>query len=482
MSFFSIRFLIFLIAVFVIFHLLPYKFGKVWLLLASYAFYATWSVKYTLVLLIVTLITYFCARAQSGKKVLIAGISSVLLILVVFKFWNIWALGLKALFDISDPATGGIMSIVAPIGLSFYVLEAIGYMVDVYRGKIPYEPNFLNLALFLSFFPNVLSGPIERGTGLLKQIREGVTFSYDRVKHGLCMMLWGYFLKLLIANRLAFIVDPAFSNLGDQTGLVMVIVAVFYGIQLYADFAGYSCLAIGMAETFGFTLMPNFRQPYFARDIRDFWSRWHISLSTWLRDYIYIPLGGNRKGKARQCINLFITFLISGLWHGTGWQFIVWGGIHGVYQIASKLTSDLRIRIAEKSRIKTGCTSFRIFKAVITFIFVDIAWIFFRAGSVHDALSIGKKIVCYPFFWQALENNWYMMDLDEKRFFILILELLIVLAVDILHEKKISITAWLNEQNKAFRWLVYLGAACILVLGVIRDYGIEASSFIYARF
>ncbi len=486
MTLFSIKFLIFLIVVFVIFYLLPYKYGKIWLLIASYAFYASWSVKCVLILALVTLISYFISRLISGsahaKAWLATGIGLTLFILIIFKFWNIWALGMYTLFGIADPVTGGIMSIVAPVGLSFYVLESIGYLYDVYSGKISHEKNILNLALFLSFFPNVLSGPIERGSGLLKQIRDGVVFSYDKVRHGLCLMLWGYFLKLLIANRLAFIVDAAFSDLPDRTGFVMLIAAVFYGIQLYADFAGYSCLAIGMAETLGFTLTPNFRQPYFAKDIRDFWSRWHISLSTWLRDYVYIPLGGNRKGKVRQFINLFITFLVSGLWHGTGWQFMVWGCLHGIYQIASRLFSPVRIRLTEKCRVNTECVSFRVFQAIMTFIFVDIAWIFFRAGSVHDALSIGKKIICYPFFWQALENNWYLMDYDEKRFFLLILELLVVLAVDIIHEKKISITAWLNAQNKAFRWLVYLTAALILVLGVIRDYGIEASTFIYTQF
>jgi len=487
MSFFSFKFLIFLIIVFIIYYIIPKRLKNSWLLIASYVFYASWNLKYSAVLLFITLISYATAltlpRMRKGRKWLLSlGIAVSLVTLCVFKFWEFWMDGLRTIFGISDPATGGIISIAAPIGLSFFVLTAIGYMVDVYRGKYEPESNCIRYALFISFFPNIMSGPIERGSNLLKQIQSDISFEYDTVKHGLMLMLWGYFLKCLIANRAAVIVDAAFGSYVEQTGFTMLFAVFLYGIQLYADFAGYSYIALGIAETFGYHLLVNFRQPYFALDMKDFWSRWHISLSTWLKDYVYIPLGGNRKGKVRQYLNLFITFLVSGIWHGNGWTYMIWGCIHGLYQVLERLIYPLRKAFLDKSHIKTDCFSYRFFHAIPTFLLVDFAWLFFRSPSAQDAVAIIKQIAGNFQFQSSVTEKLFLVGCDQRMLTILVVELLALLLVDLLHESKISIMGWLNRQNKLFRWILYLSCVLILLIGMIHDYGLDASTFIYAQF
>lgn len=485
MTFFSIKFFLFLLLVFIVYYIIPAKYRYIWLLTASYFFYASWSVKYAAVLCCITIISYLSAQlmAKMNKKLcLYAGIAVSLMILIVFKFWNFWFWGLYTLFGITDPRSGGIISITAPVGLSFFILEAIGYMIDVYKGKFECETNIGRYALFLSFFPTILSGPIERSTNLLRQIQETCGFTYEKAKRGLILILEGGCFKLLVANRLSLIVNAAFEAPSEQTGATMMIAVILYSIQLYTDFAGYTYIALGIGNLFGFSLIENFKQPYFARTIKDFWGRWHISLSSWLKDYIYIPLGGNRKGKCRQYINLMITFLVSGIWHGTGWQFVIWGMIHGLYQIAAKITAPFRAFLSDKIKVNRECFSYRLLQMVITFGFVDFAWLFFRSSSVHEGLSICKNILLNFQIGNTLSNKLYLAGYDEGRFILLLSEILILLAVDILHENKISITRLLNRQNKLFRWMVYMILCMALVIGVIYDYGVDASTFIYTRF
>lgn len=485
MTFFSLKFFLFLLLVFVLYYIIPSKYRYIWLLASSYFFYASWSVKYAAVLCSITFISYCSARlmAKRNKKLcLYTGIAASFVILIAFKFWNFWAQGLYSVFGIADPRTGGIISITAPVGLSFFVLEAIGYMIDVYKGKFPCESNIGRYALFLSFFPTILSGPIERSTNLLRQIQEKCGFTYEKAKRGLLLILEGGCYKLLIANRLSLIVNAAFENPQDQTGATMMIAVILYGIQLYTDFAGYTYIALGIGNLFGFSLIENFKQPYFARSIKDFWGRWHISLSSWLKDYIYIPLGGNRRGKGRQYINLMVTFLVSGIWHGTGWQFVVWGILHGFYQIIAKATAPFRNAISSKVKVNRDCFSYRLLQIVVTFGLVDFAWLFFRSASVHQALSICKNILLHFQVGNTLSNKLYLVGYDEGRFILLLFEILLLLVVEILHEKKISVISLLNQQNKLFRWMVYMILCMALVIGVIYDYGVDASTFIYTRF
>ena len=371
---------------------------------------------------------------------------------------------------------------IAPIGLSFYILVAIGYMIDVFRLKCVPEKNIAKYALFLAFFPSILSGPIERSNNLLCQINTPIDFDYDKTKKGLLLIIYGFFMKLLVSNRLSFIVDATFSNYCEQTGATMAFAVVLYGIQLYTDFAGYSCIAVGIGKVLGYELLENFKQPYFSLSIKQFWNRWHISLSSWLKDYIYIPLGGNRKRKVLQYINLMITFLVSGVWHGTGMQFILWGGLHGIYQVFSRILEPFIIFSHKKSVINRDTFSFRLLQAIITFTLVDYAWLFFRAPSIEVGIDITKKMICNFNLGDTLLYKLYLVGFDSDRFNILLIEMVFVLIVDLLHENNISIVNLLNHQNKAFRWLTYIIAILAIIIGVIHDYGLDASSFIYTKF
>lgn len=483
MTFFSIPFLLFWIGAFLVNSLLPGKMRPYWLLLVSYAFYASWSVSYLLVLLLVTVLTYAYGRLiPRYKGMAFVGIPLILLILVLFKFWNFWAQALAVLFRISSLEEGGIMTLIAPVGLSFYALEAIGYMADIYRGKVMPEKNFFHFALFLSFFPKILSGPIERSYNLLMQIKIPASFRYEKVRHGFLYAAWGFFLKLLIADPLCRIVDAAFSSYADQTGAALLIALILYSFQLYTDFAGYSALAVGIGETLGFDLLPNFQQPYFAATIRDFWSRWHMSLSAWLKDYVYIPLGGNRRGKFLQYINLLLTFLVSGLWHGIGVTFLVWGALHGLYQIVGRLTYPLRKGISKLLRLRPQSFSYRLSRQFWVFVYVTAAWLFFRAPSLTDALSILRQIFTDFQLLPTLSGHLYLMDTSVSSFIYLLLGLLLVLVIDILHENNVGITSWLGHQNRLFRWLVYMLFGLILIFGLIYNFGMPASTFIYTRF
>ncbi len=461
MTFYSLRFVLFFIVLFIVYYAVPIRYRYLWLLVGSYFFYLTWDSKYLIVLISVTLISYLASlgiRRSTAKVWLVLGVSVIALTLIIYRCLGVWP-------DVSA---------VAPIGLSFFSLEAIGYMIDTYRNRddSPISVGFLKYALFLSFFPCILSGPIERSNNLLRQIDEGRKFDYDRTRHGFLLILWGLFMKLLIADRLSMMVDPFFADYQEQTGMTMLIVVICFGIQLYADFGGYSFIAIGVAETLGFELVRNFKQPYLSGAIGEFWNRWHISLSSWLRDYIYIPLGGNRKGHLRQYLNLLVTFAVSGLWHGTGLNFLVWGLLHGMYQIAARIGAGVK----DKIRIP------RIIRSLWVFLLVDFAWLFFRASSLPEAWNILIKILTDLRFSETISKKYMLMHISADRFVILIVELILLLTVDIIREKGININDWMLKKHKVVRWSIYLAASLVLIIGIIRDFGVDASSFIYARF
>ena len=485
MSFFSAGFLLFLTVVFVLYYYVPVNRRYLVLLISSYVFYAFWDYRYVAVLLAVTMISYTAARFMDRpyrKALLILGIAACVGTLVFFKF-NYVLIGAVKLFEAgNDPDVMNAARIAAPVGLSFYVLEAIGYMADVYQQKTEVQKDPLRYALFLSFFPIVLSGPIERSAGLLPQIYEDKIFNYEDVRHGLCMMLWGYMMKLLIADRISVIVNAAYKDYASMAGFTLAFAVVLYGVQLYADFAGYSFIAVGMGQIFGYRIRTNFRQPYLSGSILEFWSRWHISLSDWLKDYIYIPLGGNRRGTVRKCINLMITFLISGIWHGEGLQFMFWGALHGVYQIIGTLIH--RGKKPDKSEtpgnIRTGI--FKVIRVIITFILVDLAWLFFRAGSMAEGFGILGRIMFNPDILNSIKDSAFLCGYDPGRFVWLLIWMMIMFAVDILREKGISVYRFITGQRTVVRWSIYLVAVLLLLLGIIRDFGMEASEFIYARF
>lgn len=486
MSFNSIGFVLFFPIVVLIYFAFPKKYRYLWLLAASYFFYACWNIKYTFFLLFSTLTTYWGARLMKGARknlILFVCISCNILILVVFKH-GIWAISIlgrvAASLDLRFPTPS--FDMILPIGMSFYLLQSLGYLIDVHCQKAKPETNLAKYALFVSFFPTILSGPIERSGNLLKQIQNGTDFSYNNAKTGLLLMVWGCFEKILIANRISLLVDHAFSNYSELTGAAVAFAVFLYAIQIYADFAGYSHIAIGTAKILGFELLTNFKQPYFSLSIKDFWRRWHISLSQWLRDYVYIPMGGSHCNKLKTYRNLMLTFLISGLWHGTGANYIVWGSLHGIYQIVGNLSFSFRKGIINKLKVNTHCWSYRFFQGLSTFILVDFAWLFFRSSSFTQSLEILKKIIMDFRLGDTILYGTYLINMEENRFFLLIIEIAIFLIIDILHEINFHIIPWFNQQNLLFRWLIYFILAIALSIGILYNYGANASTFIYTQF
>lgn len=390
MLFTSLSFLQFFPIVCIIYYLIPKRIRWGYLLAVSYLFYINWQPIYAILLLGVTAVTYFCAVAigitgiSARRKELYLNIGCILplLLLGIFKYYDFIN---QSVFQLLD--TVGLhwqmpeLKILLPIGISFYTFMAVGYLVDVYRGTIIAERNFCYYALFLSYFPQITSGPIGRANQLLPQFRNPASLSYDDFISGLRMMVWGYFMKLCVADRLSMYVDAVYANIPQHNGTTVLLASLFYTMQIYGDFAGYSFIAIGASRIMGIRLMDNFKRPYFASNIKEFWGRWHISLSTWFRDYVYIPLGGNRVSSGRHIFNLLFTFLVSGLWHGAAWHYILWGGEHGIFQIIAISYKKINLRL----HIPT------IINILFTFACVNFAWILFRADT-GQALNIYAKI------------------------------------------------------------------------------------------
>ncbi len=292
-------------------------------------------------------------------------------------------------FTLNIPA----FDILLPVGISFYTFQALGYTIDVYRGDIYAEKNILKYALFVSFFPQLVAGPIERSKNLLKQINRPVLFNIENVRYGLFTMAYGLFLKLVMADRIAIIIDPILENYESYHGMIIAMCIVLFAFQIYCDFHGYTQIAIGSAKVLGYDLQENFNSPYLAINIKDFWRRWHISLTTWFTDYIYIPLGGNRKGKARKYINTIFVFLCSGLWHGASWAYVTWGGVNGLYLVIYDLFKPYATKINQYLKINTKALLWRISGGLFTFLLVDYTWLYFRAKGIHAALRIQLKII-----------------------------------------------------------------------------------------
>lgn len=392
MLFNSLNFLLFFPVVCIIYFAIPaLKWRNLFLLAASYWFYMNWKPAYALLLLTSTAVTYVaalginrCAGRRGKRAWLTASLVLNLAILFLFKYYNFAAESLSLLLEhlgiaLPMPEFG----LLLPVGISFYTFQALGYSIDVYRGQTAVEKNFFTYALFVSFFPQLVAGPIERSTHLLPQFKVKQRFDYDAVMAGIRLMIWGYFLKLALADRCGTYVDAVYNNLTQHNGGSYLLASLIFPFQIYGDFAGYSLVAIGAARVMGFRLMDNFRRPYFAATVTDFWHRWHISLSTWFKDYVYIPLGGNRVGKARGYFNLLVTFVVSGAWHGANWTFIVWGALHGIILCIEKF-----LGFAKKPL--SGVRKF--FHWLVTFCLVAFAWIFFRAETLADAGRIIKGI------------------------------------------------------------------------------------------
>lgn len=504
MSFGSIYFIMFFIVIVVINYILPKKIRKIWLLISSISFYLFSSIKAFFVLLAVILITYLFGlivekTCDKSKKKILLGISIflVLIVLLILKYSKFIIINIDKLSVFKG------LEIILPLGISFFILQSIGYLIDVYRGNVNAEKNIVNYALFISFFPYIVSGPIERAKNILPQIKVLHSFNYDGFVSGMQKMLWGFFLKLVVAERAAMLANTVFNDYTNYSGLAMFVGILAYTFQLYFDFAGYSMIAIGVGKALGYNIMENFKQPYFAISINDFWKRWHISLTSWFREYLYIPLGGNRKGKYRKYLNIFIVFLVSGIWHGANWTFMVWGMMHGVYQILGDLTKSIRTRFVVLVGMKKDCFSYRLVQRLSTFTFVSIAWVFFRSADFKQAIEIlyrafagfniaesfgGSNTYFYSWipsglFLTSNGENWFLkLGLDAPDFIIFIFGVFVVFIIDIFLYRKKSPAQWINNQNIWFRWLVYLGVMFFILTFGIYGNGYDASSFIYANF
>ena len=495
MLFNSYGFLVFFPIVVVIYFLLPKRISYLWLLAASYYFYMGWNAKYALLLLVSTTITYVSGMLIQwlndrhpdkicAKKWVVAGsFISNLAILFFFKYFNFTIESMNTVLRyIELPTINTSLDVLLPVGISFYTFQALGYTVDVYRGEIRAERNFFRYALFVSFFPQLVAGPIERSKNLLNQLRNPKSFSYERMCDGLMMMIWGYFLKLVIADRIAIFVDNMYGNVGVYDGRYLLLASVLFAVQIYCDFAGYSTIAIGAAEVMGFQLMDNFNSPYLSQSVAEFWRRWHISLSSWFKDYLYIPLGGNRKGKVRKYINIMIVFLVSGLWHGANWSYVVWGGLNGIYQVVGAIFTPVRNRIKEKLYLKKSPLPLMIIYMIVTFILVDFTWIFFRADNVQHAFAVIDSI--FNMNNQVLLENGTLYDLGLSRpnFIVLGVSLVILLAADICKYRGIKVRSVILNLNIVIRWAVIIaGILGILVFGIWGS-GYSATNFIYFQF
>ncbi|MCQ2519034.1 MAG: MBOAT family protein [Lachnospiraceae bacterium] len=494
MLFNSIEFLLFFPIVVLLYYLIPKKAGKVWLLITSYFFYMCWNAAYAILILISTVVTYGAALlmnrtdSKSAKKgFLIGNLVINFGILFFFKYFEFFLMNISFFVKLfGGDAIKNPFSLLLPVGISFYTFQAVGYAIDVYRGDLKSEKNFVTYALFVSFFPQLVAGPVERAKNLLPQIKD-MSFirkaSYNDVVSGLCDMVWGLFLKMVIADRIALFVDGVFANTYKLGTIETVLGAIAFAIQIYCDFGGYSAIAIGAAKVLGVELMKNFDTPYFAESIAEFWHRWHISLSTWFKDYVYIPLGGNRCSKAKKYRNLLITFLVSGLWHGASWTYVLWGGLHGLYQIVEDLLKNTFGNIRAALKINKDTFGYHLAAKIRTFLFVSFAWIFFRAESVSQAFLYIRRMITRFNPWVLYNESLFKFGLDRTETWILMIAIAVLLLVDIAQYKtKKTPGELLLKENVPFRWIAVI--VLVLIVLVYGEYGInfDSGKFIYFDF
>ena len=498
MLFNSVKFVLFFPAVILVNYVLPKKIRHIWLLLASYYFYMSWNASYGLLMLFTTTVTYFAARLidradRSGdaaekvtkrkKRIVAAAIVLVLLLLGYYKYFNFacdmlnWLFGVIGL-GISIPQ----FNILLPIGISFFTFQGMGYVIDVYRKKVEAEKDFLHYALFVSFFPQLVAGPIERSGNLLRQLKSPRKLTFEMAREGLLLILWGYFLKIVMADRIAVFVDTVFGSYTQYSGWYLVVANLLVAMQVYCDFYGYSVLAMGTAKFMGVDLMENFNAPYFSQSIGEFWTRWHISFCTWLRDYVYFPLGGSRKGKPRKYLNIMIVFFISGLWHGATSAYVAWGLIFGLYQVIGAVTRPFRDRALTRLRLHKVSLGYKIGAICVTFILQDLLCVFIRAGTIENAISIFRNMFDLSNPWVLVDGSLYNCGLNQQNFSLMLICILILFLADLCKYRGIQIRQVILRQDYLFRWIVIVAAVvAILVFGMWGP-DFNEQNFVYFQF
>lgn len=493
MLFNSFEYLIFFPVVTVGYFWLPQKARNYWLLAASLFFYGSWEIRYLGLMLATIVLTYLCGIAMQAarnsdydekKKKSLAKLSLMLSLIInfgilfFFKYFNFVAQTINALIA-SQPVA--LLDVLLPVGISFYTFQAIGYTIDVYRGDIAAEKNIFTYAVFVSFFPQLVAGPIERAGNLLPQFYVKHSFNFERAHEGLVYIGWGFFCKLVIADRLALFVNAVFRDYANQDGYMLAIAAMLFSIQIYCDFSSYSNIAIGSARVLGFDLMRNFNAPYLATSVDDFWSRWHISLTTWFRDYLYIPLGGNRRGNARRVLNIFIVFLVSGLWHGANWSFVVWGAINGAYLVLSNLTGSLREKVCRKLGIDRQGRLHKLYCRVQTFLLISFAFIFFRAENIGEAWQIIGRIFTGLHLQNFRMQTLFGAGVNGANFIVLLAAIAALFIVDT-QIQKCDVVKTITAKPLAVRWTLYL--LLIVAIAIFGIYGpsYDPAPFIYFQF
>ena len=467
----SVNFIILYPLIFLLYYLIPARYTKlrnIFLLAVSYLLYLQWKPVYAVILLAVTAITYYAALKVNGsrhpKRLITVSVILTLLPLLFFKYFNFINDSISALLSAIglDFHLQG-LNWAIPIGISFFTFQALGYLWDVYYKRLEPENDFLTYALFISFFPSILSGPINKASLVIPQLKNlRPYFDYVKAVEGLKMLLWGMFMKVVVADRLALYVDVVLPDYENYTGLSCFAASILYTIQIYADFAGYSLMAIGVGKTLGLELTENFRRPYFATSITEFWHRWHISLSTWLKDYIYIPMGGSRCSKARNYWNIFVTFLVSGIWHGANWTFIVWGSMHGVCQIFEKM---LGLQKSDNGPVVRAA------RIIITFLLVNMAWIFFRMPTLADACHVIGRI-----FDTSLPMTLYIDLIPNLPF--TVAAIMLLLLKDLRDEYFPGKFRLMESRHVVIRWATFM----VLIIMILSMGVLSSDQFIYANF
>ncbi len=498
MVFHSLSFLIFFPVVVLVYYFLPPKRRHLWLLAASYFYYMCWNIRYALLMLLSTFITYISGiwmerirrrnwnrRKKTLRKKWVVFLSFFLnlSILFFFKYYNFAADLLNGAFTaLQNTIRLPSLDLLLPVGISFYTFQALSYTVDVYREDIYAEQNFFRYALFVSFFPQLVAGPIERSKDLLVQLATPKRFDYEQAREGLLLMIWGFFIKLVIADRIAVFVDAVYADTSTYTGWYLILATFLFNYQVYCDFAGYSTIALGAAKIMGFQLTENFNAPYLSRSMGEFWRRWHVSLGTWFRDYVYFPLGGSRKGKLKKYRNLMVVFLLCGLWHGASLTYVVWGGLNGLYQVLGDLLKPVRDFIVKLLHIHRDTVGHQVFQVIVTMILISSFVPFFRASSLEEAWEIYRSMFTVGNIWILFDGSLYTLGLDEPNFRLMLLSIAVLIFADLCRYHKISISKTILAQDAWIRGLCFgLAASAVLLFGMWGPM-VDSSAFIYYQF
>lgn len=490
MLFNSLDFAIFFPVVFLLYWVLAKRLTarNILILLASYTFYGWWDWRFLILIIISSLVDFLVGKRlylegnkTKRKLLLLVSLGVNLGFLGYFKYANFFIENFVDAFSLfGNNLEGSTLNIILPVGISFYTFQTLSYTIDIYRKQLKPTNNALAFFSFVAFFPQLVAGPIERASHLLPQFLKTYTFNYKQVKSGLLLMAFGLFKKMVIADRAALYVNEVYNNAGDYDGVAYIIGTVLFAFQIYCDFSGYSDIAIGASRTMGFDLMKNFNSPYFSRSLTDFWRRWHISLSTWFRDYVYIPLGGSKNGKFRTYANLFIVFVVSGFWHGAAWTFVIWGAIHGLVLMVEKGIYKVKTPVFKRLGLMKDHLFSRLFFGSIIFIIVCFAWIFFRANSLADALTISQGVFTKFNFGDIFASSTYLIGYESNEFRVVSFFILLLGLAEVVH-LKYNLTRLVSEQHIILRWVAYLIIVFTLILfGVYGD--VDSQEFIYFQF